>query len=298
MKSLPYRLIKGGFYLLSLLPFRILYTLSDLLYIITFHFIRYRRHIVEKNLRNSFPEKSETELRHIEKDFYAFFCDYIVETVKLLSVRPHTIMKHMEMVGVEQMEASLERHDFCFAYMGHYCNWEWISSIPLWCKKDDSHIGQLYHTLRNSYFNRLFLEMRSRFGGKNIRKQETLRHILSFRKAGQKYIIGFISDQTPRWVNIHEWVNFLNQDTPVFTGTERIGKKVNAAIFFADMERIKRGYYRCTFRPMTENIQSIPDYQLTETYMRELETMIRRAPAYWLWSHNRWKRKRENAASN
>lgn len=296
MKEIKYRLVKGIFYLLSLLPLCVLYAVSDLFYFLTFHVIRYRRRIVEKNLLNSFPEKTESERLRIEKEFYVFFCDYMIETIKLLSFSPNDMMRHMEMIGVDQMEESLTRHDFCFVYLGHFCNWEWISSLPLWCKQG-THCAQIYHPLRSDTFDSLFLHMRSRFGGENVRKKETLRRIMALRNEGKKSIVGFISDQTPRWVSIHEWVTFLNQDTPVFIGTERIGKKVNASIFFADIERIKRGYYRCTFRPMTEEIQTYPDYKLTELYMQELEEMIRRSPAYWLWSHNRWKRQRSDSAT-
>ncbi len=292
MKNLTYNLTKGLMYLLSLLPFWVLYRISDLLYLFVFYLIRYRRPLVRKNLRNSFPDKTEKERRRIEKDFYAFFCDYIVETVKILSIPPEKMKRHMEFIGFEQMEDALTRHTSCFLYLGHYCNWEWIASIPLWCRQPDIHFAQLYHPLHSPLFDRLFLELRGRFGSENVRKQDALRHILNYNRNKQKNVVGFISDQTPRWVNIHEWVTFLNQDTPVFIGTERIGKKVDAAIFFCDITRPKRGYYRAVLRPMTEDIRSYPDYELTALYMRELEACIRRAPAFWLWTHNRWKRQR------
>ncbi|MBR1733236.1 MAG: lysophospholipid acyltransferase family protein, partial [Alloprevotella sp.] len=126
----------------------------------------------------------------------------------------------------------------------------------------------------------------------NIAKGEALRRILALRSQGQKSIIGFISDQSPQPVNIHDWVDFLHQDTPVFTGTERIAKKVDAAIFFADVQRLRRGRYHCTFRPLSTDVRALPDYQLTELYMRQLEGIIRRQPTLWLWSHKRWKHQR------
>ncbi|MDY6113870.1 MAG: lysophospholipid acyltransferase family protein, partial [Alloprevotella sp.] len=198
----------------------------------------------------------------------------------------------MVIEGVDEMERSLETKPFVFIFLGHYCNWEWVSSIPLWYQKEDSHGAQLYRPLKNKAFDGLFLEMRSRFGSENISKYEALRHILQLRRDGKKTCIGFISDQTPGWNSIHDWVDFLHQDTPVFTGTERIAKKVDAAIFFADIRRVRRGYYHLVLRRMTDEPKDFPDYALTEQYMRELEQIIRRQPHLWLWSHRRWKHRR------
>ncbi len=141
-------------------------------------------------------------------------------------------------------------------------------------------------------FDRIFLRLRSRFGSENIPKNTILRRIAGYKREDKKIVIGFISDQSPRPANIHDWVDFLHQDTPVFTGTERIAKSVDAAVFFADMQREGRGRYRCRFQKMSDDVHTIPDYELTEAYMRLLEANIRRQPAFWLWSHKRWKHRR------
>ena len=122
---------------------------------------------------------------------------------------------------------------------------------------------------------------------------DTLRKILEFKQAEQLFIIGYISDQKPHWVNIHHWVDFLNHDTPVLTGAERIMRKFNHAVFYVDERRIRRGYYEVEFKLMTKEPQQLEEYQLTDMYYQMLEESIRRAPAYWLWSHNRWSRTRE-----
>ena len=278
--------------LISRLPLGVLYVLADLCFPLLYYVARYRRKVVTENLNNAFPELSPRERRKIRRRFYRWFCDYVVETLKLLSISRQEMMRRMVIEGVDEMERSLETKPFVFIFLGHYCNWEWVSSIPLWYQKEDSHGAQLYRPLKNKAFDRLFLEMRSRFGSENISKYEALRHILQLRRDGKKTCIGFISDQTPGWNSIHDWVDFLHQDTPVFTGTERIAKKVDAAIFFADIRRVRRGYYHLVLRRMTDEPKAFPDYALTEQYMRELEQIIRRQPHLWLWSHRRWKHRR------
>lgn len=275
--------------LISRLPLGVLYVLADLCFPLLYYVARYRRKVVTENLNNAFPELSPRERHKIRRRFYRWFCDYVVETLKLLSISRQEMMRRMVIEGVDEMERSLETKPFVFIFLGHYCNWEWVSSIPLWYQKEDSHGAQLYRPLKNKAFDRLFLEMRSRFGSENISKYEALRHILQLRRDGKKTCIGFISDQTPGWNSIHDWVGFLHQDTPVFTGTERIAKKVDAAIFFADIRRVRRGYYHLVLRRMTDEPKDFPDYALTEQYMRELEQIIRRQPHLWLWSHRRWK---------
>lgn len=294
MNEFWYQLRRGVIYAVSLLPFSTLYAISDALYPIVFHIVRYRRRIVEKNLRNSFPEMSDAERHDIEKRFYRSFCDSTVEMFKLLSISRDELMQRMTFSGIDDVNKSLETHPQCFLYLGHFCNWEWISSMPLWFRPDV--LGtQLYHPMHSQFFNRLFLEMRTRFGAENIRKTEALRRLLTLKAEKRKTVVGFISDQTPRWVNIHDWVTFMNQDTPVYTGTERIAKKIGAAVFFANVECLSRGHYHCSLELMTNDVGSYPDYKLTEEYMARLEQMIRRRPESWLWTHNRWKRSRTNA---
>lgn len=276
---------------MSRLPFRVLYFLSDVAFIFVYHIARYRRKIVRRNLRNSFPEKSLFDILLIERRFYRFFCDYIVETLKLLTISPAKMRRHMTMSGTDALEKSLEHHNLCFIYLGHYCNWEYVATLPLWVSKD-VHCAQLYSPLHGHFSDRLFYEIRTRFGGENIAKKDTFRRLVTLQREQRKTIVGFISDQTPRRINIHDWVDFLCQDTPVFTGAERLSKKLDAAVFYCDMQRIKRGYYHCTFRFMSDNPKAHPNYEITETYMKMLQDTIRKNPPYWLWSHNRWKHKR------
>ena len=289
-----YYLVFALWYLLSLLPLRILYFLSDFLYLLVYYIVRYRRNIVHKNLSDSFPEKSQKEILHIEKKFYHFFCDYMVETIKLLSMSKQQIMRRMTFSGVDEIKADLEsnRVNFAFMYLGHYCNWEWIASMAYWTGNDIL-CTQIYHPLYNKSFDKLFLRLRNQFGGECIPMKETLRRIISLKREGRKTFVGFIADQSPKWNSIHHWVSFLHHETPVFTGTEQIAKQVGAVVYFTDVKRIKRGYYHCELKRMIVHPQELPDYQLTDMYVHMLEKMIQREPAYWLWSHNRWKRTKE-----
>ncbi len=292
--KLVYYLVFALWYILSLLPLRFLYFLSDMLYFPLYYGLKYRQKVVRANLKGSFPEKSEEEIIRIEKEFYSFFCDYIVETIKQFSMSKKQMTRRMTFGGVNQIVADMERENknFCFVYLGHYCNWEWIASLPYWCPEDVL-CGQIYHPLKNKAFDDLFLRLRNQFGGVCIPMKETLRKIIEWKRSNQKAIIGFISDQTPKWNSIHHWCNFLHRETPVFIGTEKIGKQVDALIYYADVKRVKRGYYHCEFKPMTCHAKEVPDYELTDRFTALLEEMITENPAFWLWSHKRWKRTKE-----
>lgn len=292
--KITYYIVYALWYLLSLLPLGFLYFVSDLLFFPIYYLARYRRKIVRKNLTGSFPEKDLKEIVRIEKRFYHFFCDYIVETLKLFSMSKEQMKRRMVFKGVDHIVDAMEKEDknFCFVYLGHYCNWEWIASLPYWCP-DDVKCGQIYHPLYNKAFDRLFLRLRNQFGGECIAMKETLRRIIELKRAKQKCIIGFISDQAPKWNSIHHWCDFLHRETPVFIGTERIGKQVDALIYYADVRRTRRGYYVCEFKPLTHHAKEVPDYELTDRFTHLLEEMIKERPDYWLWSHKRWKRTKE-----
>lgn len=292
--KLLYYLFYAGWYLLSLLPFWLLYLISDGLYYLLYHVVRYRRRVVRKNLVNSFPEKSEAEIVRIEKEFYAFFCDCAVETIKQFSMSEAEMKRRMTFTGIDELQRDMRERgaNFVFVYLGHYCNWEWIVSMASVVDKDIM-CGQIYHPLYNKAFDRLFLDLRSRYGGVCIPMKETLRRIIEWKREKRNVVIGFISDQAPKWNSIHHFTPFLNQDTPVFIGTEKIGRQVNAVIYFADVTRPRRGYYECRLYRMVDDVNALKEFEVTDIYMQHLEAMIRRAPQYWLWSHNRWKRTRQ-----
>lgn len=294
MKNIGYYLLYGVVYTLSLMPFWMLYLVSDGLYLIIYHIVRYRRKIVWKNLTSSFPEKSVQELRQTERQFYHWFCDYIFETFKLLSISNEKLLRHIEFRGVEQLEQRFDRNQNCAAILGHYCNWEWLSATGLaFHRYPEAVMGLIYHPLYSDAFDRLFIDIRSAHGGQCVPKKDILRHLVTMRREQKHYLFGYISDQAPRWHNIHLWLDFLGHDTPVFTGGERIMRKMDDAVFYVEMERPCRGKYICTFKLVTEHAAQEPDNEVTFRFFKMLEETIRRQPAFYLWTHNRWKRTHE-----
>lgn len=290
MKNLTYYLSFALWFIISLLPLWVFYRLSDGLYYLVYHVVRYRRRVVYANLRSSFPEKSEAEIERIAKDFYSFFCDYIVETLKFFSMGEKNIRKRMKFEGLGQVKEDFANGRSVSVYLGHYCNWEWISSLGLHL---DEQCGQIYHPLENATLDRLFLYMRGRFKAQSIKMDDTFLTILKWKKEGRKNIVGYIADQVPGYNNIHYWADFLHHDTPVFTGAERISKIMDTAVYYIDVERPRRGYYIARFIKIADSLNEHPVFFATEQYFRLLEKNIQRAPQYWLWSHKRWKRTRE-----
>ena len=291
--TFKYYVIYGASYLLSLLPFRVLYLLSDVLFGLVYHVVKYRRDVVRSNLSDSFPEKDVEEIVRIERDFYHFFCDYVVETLKLTSISRKEMRRRMVFHGVDGLEQALEEGEgFVFMYLGHYCNWEWVASLS--AVLTPPILGaQIYHPLYDKAMDRFFLKLRNQFGGECIPMKQTLRRIVELKREKQPTVIGFISDQLPKWNSIHFFVPFLHRETAVFTGAEQIGRQVGAVYFFAEMTRPRRGYYECTFRRMELPEGERTEYAMTALFMTLLERMIRQAPQYWLWTHKRWKRTKE-----
>ena len=295
MNKILYYIVYIWMYLHALLPFSILYILSDILYGLVYKLAGYRLKVVRANLRNSFPDKTEGELLLIEKRFYHHFCDYFVETLKLLHISDDEMRRRMQFENIEQVKDLMKDGNSSLMFLGHYCNWEWVPSIALNFQEEDNRtiLGQIYKPLTNRAFDDLFLKIRGRFGSFGIAKNETLREIVRLRKEKKQVLIGFMADQIPSLNNIHYWTTFLNQESAVFTGVERIAKQTGFSVFYLDVEKIKRGYYKATVRLISDNPQADPEFQITETYIRAMEKTILRDPAYWLWTHKRWKRNRE-----
>lgn len=286
-----YKLIRGSLWLISLLPFPVLYAISDFISLFVRRF--YRAKVVRENLRTAFPEKSAQELKDIERKFYHQLCDNFVEDIKMLSMSKEEIMRRMTFSGLEEIK---KRHEagqtLHFLYLSHFGNWEWISSIN-YSLRPWSASGQIYHPLRNDAMDELFIHLRGQYGGVNIKMKETFRRILQLRKEGKNYTIGFISDQQPKWASIHHFVPFLNHDTAVFIGAEHIARKVDAFMTYGRMSRPKRGYYHLDIIPMEDHPASVPETTLTDRYFELLEADIKEHPEMWLWTHKRWSRTKE-----
>lgn len=292
MNYLSYIIVYALWYTLSLLPMRVLYLLGDGLYIIAGRLLHYRHRVIWKNLTASFPEKSERELQKIERDFYHQFCDYLVETIKLMTISPAHFKERMQLTGMDEVEKCLARNQSVAIYLGHLFNWEYMTSMPLWVP-GDVQCCQIYHPLENKRLDGLFKYVRERFHSLCIPMMESLRRIIGFSRTHRAIIVGYIADQAPFWNNIHHWMTFLNQDTPVLTGAERIAKHTGQACFYAHFSRPSRGHYVCEMKKITDQPATWKDYDITEAYFHLLEQNIREWPSLYLWSHNRWKRSHE-----
>lgn len=277
-------------WLVSRIPLRGLYVLCSPLYIILYKVVGYRKSIVRKNLVDSFPDKSHEEILSIEKKFYHWMCDEIMETIKLMSFSEEEIKRRVTFHGIENILSLLGKGKNVALYLGHYGNWEWMTSVGLYLPKDACQC-QVYHELKSHYFDSLMLKIREGLGTENVNMPNILRRVVKCRKEGKLMVCGFISDQVPLYSNTHYCTNFLNhKNTLVITGTERLAKQCNFGCLYLDIKRTGRGYYDVDIIPLSENSNEIPDWEITERYYRLLEKTIMREPSIWLWSHNRWKR--------
>lgn len=291
VKDFPYRLMFALWYAVSLLPWRVMYIISDFVfYPLVYHVLRYRRRLVRQSLSAAFPEKDAGERLKTEREFYHWFCDYIVEIIKHASMTVEDIDRHIELVGVEAVEREFmaSGKSLCVLYLGHFNNWEWVSLLGAKFKPEFFR-SQVYHPLHNKVLDRIFKRNRGKCGTQNVAMKETYRVIVNQMRAGRKIIMGFIADQRPK--TIHHWMHWLHQDTPVITGAETIGQRVGAIYYYIDVRRERRGYYRATFERLPETGEG--PFPITEHYMRKMEESIQADPAHWLWTHNRWKYKRE-----
>lgn len=283
-----YRLLSFLFRIISYIPFRILYILSDGLFYLVYYVIRYRRRIVRKNLTESFPKKNEQEIKRIEKNFYRFFTDQVLESLKMMTISPEEMSRRMKFTNVEAANSVFRKGKSIALYIGHYGNWEWVSSIPLCIEKNVLAV-QIYHKLSNENMNKLILFNRERMGAVSVEMRNTARYITGLVNAQKVSVVGFIADQAPRKKDIRYFLPFLNHHTPVLTGTEKIIKHYGFEAWFLKVKRVKRGFYEAELVQLFDNPQSLSDFELTDRYFQKLEEMIYECPELYLWTHNRFR---------
>ena len=287
MKSkLIYWLVYGGMWLFSALPFRVLYVLSDFNYLLMYHVWRYRRKVVRENLEKSFPEKTEAERLQIERKFYRYLSDYMLEDLKLLHMSAEDLCQRMIYKNTEQYLELTEKYGGIIVMIPHYANYEWLIGMGSVMKPGDVPV-QVYKPLKDKYLNELFKQIRSRFGGYNIPKHSTAREIIKLKREGKNMVVGLITDQWPS--GDRYWTTFMGQETAFLNGAERIAKIMNFNVFYCELTKTRRGYCEAEFKLMTEAPKETVEGEITDMFAHELEQTIRREPAYWLWSHKRWK---------
>jgi KDO2-lipid IV(A) lauroyltransferase len=279
------------FRLLSLLPFWALYLLSDGLYFVFFKILGYRKKVVMTNLKNAFPEKSVSERKRIAKHFFHFLPDLIVETIKMTRISAKEIEERIHIINPEEIERHFAMGRSIVGITSHYGNWEWgTHRMSLLIHPNPALI--IYKPLSNQSADALMNANRSRFGAVMVPMKQTLRKIIQLQ--GQPHMSMLVADQTPTLQESTYFMEFLNQPTLVYTGPERIAKLTNSPVVYCHIERVKRGYYTCTFTTLVEEPQKTAPYEITHLHNHFTEAIIRQKPEWWLWSHRRWKRKPNN----
>ncbi|MGA2407827.1 MAG: lysophospholipid acyltransferase family protein [Bacteroidales bacterium] len=289
MGAIGYYIFYGINWIITLLPLPVLYIISDILYLVLYYFPSYRRKVVATNLKNSFPEKTEEELKSIEKKYYRHLADLVIETFKVTHMTKAEQRKRFTYSNLEIIDKLREEKRDIIAVLGHYNNWEWPTLLPYYLKYK---IIIIYKPLQNKYFNRFINNNRSKFGIVLTPTSQIIREIVNYKRNNINTLSVFISDQTPPKGDIKYWTTFLNQDTPVFTGVEKIASKYDMAIVFFHIQKVKRGHYNLDIELLLDHTAGLPEKLITEAHVRRLEEIIREKPEYWIWSHRRWKHKR------
>lgn len=286
------RMLSLLFSIIGRMPFRLLYGIADIVAVIGGRVIGYRRKVVRGNLERCFPEMTPEERIDIERKFYHFLADYFVETMRLGVMSKKEIEQRMVFENFDELNETLKEGGSITLLLGHYCNWEWVSSMPLHMLQG-SIGGQIYHPLESKASDYAFLKIRNHFGAVSIDMGDVLNQLLRWRRSGQVSIVGYIADQVPNYFSIHYFADFFGQETASFTGPERLAKMFRNKVYYLEMSRPRRGYYKGRFVKMSDDASKETPFGLTQKYYDLLEANIRQAPQYWLWSHRRWKRTRE-----
>lgn len=288
VQYLAYILVYGATWLLAMLPRPLFYALADLNAFLLCYVVRYRRRTVLQNLRNSFPQKPEPELRRIAWAFYRHLADLFLEEAFLMHASTARIMKRCQIEEIPNSEQYYQQGRSIVVACAHYGNWEFLGLGGLVMKH---RVLSVYKAIQNKRLERLAKQSRERFGNITVEMRQTLRAVAKFNQEGTPVIVGLISDQIPISLKQY-WGTFLNQETLVFRGVEDLAKRYNMPVFFCKLSKSKRGYYRVEFEFITDQPNATPRDWITEQHLRALERCIVEKPEYWLWSHRRWKRKR------
>lgn len=273
----------------SRLPWSVLYGISTFMYWIVFRGIGYRKEVVLTNLRNSFPDKSNTEIKDISNDFFRYLADLFMESVKAITMSNDDWARGFKTTNVNVPDAFYDQGKSIVTVLGHYGNWEYL--VTAYARDTKHTVLGVYKPLSNPAFEKLLAQYRTRFGMVLVPLFDAYDIIKEYMDRDEKVAIMLIGDQTPA-ANRGYWMDFLNQDTPVFRGAEKLAKQYNLPVVFASLDQTARGQYAMSFETIFENPKDTEEGQITEVYTKKLEKQIITKPHLWLWSHKRWKHKR------
>lgn len=286
-------LLSATFRGLGAMPWPVLRGISSFMAWLAHDVVKYRIKVCRENLCSSFPDMTDKEVDKTVKEFYKFLADYFIETVKLGSMSADEVRRRMAFENIEEVNEDLRAGRNVSLFLGHFCNWEWVSSLPLWLDKSSgAMLCQIYHPLTNVAADEVFGKIRTRFGATNLPMATCAKTLLEASANGIPSITGYIADQTPTWRSIHHWIPFLHHDTPVFTGAEKISRKIHASAYYIDMSRPERNKYIGRFVKISPDVSVEPPDRVTDEYFHKLEDSIKRQPPLWLWTHRRWRHQR------
>ncbi len=286
MQLLLYILFYPIIWLISILPFPVFYLFSDVVCFLTYRVIGYRKKTVRENLALALPHLSEKERRTIEKKFYSHMCDLFLEMIKTLSISQKEIEKRFTFSNLD-VYLELEKKNKSIAVLcAHYASYEWVISMNYYI----NHKGfGIYKKIANPYFDKLVKKIRSKFKAELITTKETIATIANNYNNGVLSLYGFASDQSPKKNTAYHWAPFMGHEVPVHTGAEMLAKRFDMNIIFLRTKKIKRGYYEASFEVLSEDVKSVPNYEITDRFLQLVEQQILEAPEYYLWTHKRWK---------
>jgi len=284
---LVYGFVKG----ISFLPLPVLLAISDILvYPIVYYVVGYRLKVVRQNLKRSFPDLSDKMLKNYERRFYRHFCDSFMEMIRILSMSEKEASMRMRFINPEVVTDFATKKQGVLIVLGHYGNWEYQPFVFFNMLRAGNQEGlSVYRPLKNKAFDYIFMRIRTHFNGGVVTKEDTYRTIIRLRREGIPGVFGLVSDQSPSAANLHYWTTFLNQDTSILTGPERMARQTGFAVVYADVCKLARGRYQTKYILIADKPAEMPQYTITEQYARLMEQTILRDPAYWLWTHKRWK---------
>lgn len=274
------------FYFISILPMFILFIISDIIFVVLYYVVKYRRDVVFNNLKNSFPDENEQELKIIEKEFYHHFCDLMVESVKTLTISAKQLKKRYKIKNVALIERLYAEGKSIILYTAHYGNWEWLAILPTYIPHQ---VTSLYQQQRSKYFDDFMKILRERFGVICVESKKGYKSIITFAQNNNLTLNIMVGDQSPGKDTTKHWVKFLNQDTAFLTGADRIAKKSGQIVIFPSCLKMRRGHYEIEFKIIEEQSNKVEDDRIIDNYARTLESSINKSPELYLWSHKRWK---------
>ncbi|MGP1993959.1 lysophospholipid acyltransferase family protein [Zobellia laminariae] len=285
MQLLVFILVYPLLWLISILPYRLFYGFSDFVFFWVYRVVGYRKDVVQQNLELVFPEKTEAEIKDIQKKFYHHMCDMFLEMVKTMHLSKEEVKKRYTVKNIEVIQ-EIEKEKTILVVCSHYANWEWNVSMNNYISSKGYAV---YQKISNTYFDRWIKNVRARWNTTLITKEETAKTVLVNYKNNVTGIFGMVSDQSPQWHRAHYWAEFMGVKVPVINGAESLARKMDLAVVFLKVSKVKRGYYNAEFIPITTAGSSTEKNEITDKFLRLAEQQIREQPEYYLWTHRRWK---------